>query len=185
MTSPPKVRASLQSMVIQGLRSSGRGLQPVPTNACVASNCGSALDALAVGLCKGVQSSILRSAIHTVPAPPSPATMANSSEPSCDKLLLPLAGPQANSMSRLSTLMRFHRVGSRKSFSTYRHTLRPVGSMSFSSRCIHPSPAPQPKMHGVLRRHGAAEPTASDDEALAALEVVLHSQSRCAPRQHC
>ena len=55
---------------------------------------------------------------------------------------LPLDGPHAKSMSRLSTRIRFHRAGSRRSLSTCRHTFWPVASTSFSSRLLT---APRPR----------------------------------------
>ena len=141
MIKPPIARGSIESIAIQGFGSSGRGLHPEPTNAAEASKSGSALEAVALGDCVGLRSSISTSASHQVPLPPSPATMASSKLPSA-LMRPPLEGPQANSMSRLSTVIRFHRGGGLRSFCTYRQTFWPVASTSLSSRLFT---APRPR----------------------------------------
>ncbi len=79
--------------------------------------------------------------MRTLPAPPSPATMAISMKPSCD-MAAPLEGPHAKSMSRLCTTNRFQRCGSFRSLSTCRQTFCPLGSISLSSRLLT---APRPR----------------------------------------
>ncbi len=133
--SPPRVRGAVQSTLIQGLRSSLAGRQPRPASAWSAAKPGCALEECAVGGPDGVRSHTSRPPIRTLPAPPSPATMASSMNPSCD-MAAPLEGPHANSMSRLCTTNRFQRRGGVRSLSTRRQTFCPLGSISLSSRLL-------------------------------------------------
>src|ERR1700733_1388146 len=130
---PPIVRGCFESITIQGRGSSGSGFQPELPKAASGANPGSALDALNSGGSVGPRFSISSPEIQTVPLPPSPATMANSIEPSCRRRP-PLEGPQPKSMSRLLTSTCFHRAGRCRSRCTCRQTFWPVVSTSFSSR---------------------------------------------------
>ena len=146
------VRGSIESIVIQGRNRRVEVSSPGPQGRGRAKS-GSALEAAARRSSVGPRSSISTSAIQSVPLPPSPATMANSIEPSSE-MPLPLEGPQAKSMSRLWIVSSFPARAAAQILAAHsRQTFWPVASTSLSSRLLT---APRPrsrKCHRVLFRH--------------------------------
>ena len=151
MTRPPTVRGAVASITIQGFWSAACGFHPRPVKASVASYPGSALEACARGGSAGVRSRISRSAMNSVPSPPSPATMASSMKPSC-VMPEPLEGPHAKSISRLSTSRRFQRPGGTRFLKTCRHTFEPARIDELELEVVRRAPPAQPQAHGILLR---------------------------------
>ena len=134
--------ARSKSIAIHGRRSSGRGFHPDPINAADASKPGSSLEAAAVGACVGLQSSIGTSAIHSVPLPPSPATMAISIEPRARRCAAARRDPRQIRCRGCPPSFASSAAASVRSFCTCRHTFWPVASTSLSSRLLT---APRPR----------------------------------------
>ena len=123
-----------------------------------------------------------KSAIHIVPLPPSPATMANSMEPRCEMRCRSTDPRQTRSPGS-----HLHALPSRRKLEVLLHISPHVltrGIHQFQFQIIDRAAAAQPKMHRVLLRHRAAQYVPRDDEASIVLEIEIHSQRRNAPREY-
>ena len=184
MTRPPMVRGWMESIVIHGCGSSGRGFHPGRPRRRQRSKSGSVARRAYFRRLRGYLSLRSRRRRSTTcpcrPRPPrwqSPSNPASLSRP-------PLEGPQANSMSRLSTVIFFQRDGGCRSFATCRQTFWPGRIDQFQLEIVHRPRAAQAKFYGVLLRHGALHGAPGDNEAAAAFEIEIHAQRRSAPGEH-
>ena len=115
--------------------------------------------------------------MRTLPAPPSPATMASSMNPSC-AMAAPLEGPHANSMSRLCTTNRFQRWRQPQVLEHVPPDVLPARVDQLELEIIDRAASAQPELHGVVGRHAPLDRAARDHESFAALEIEVHLQRR-------
>jgi len=181
---PPIARGSIESIAIQGRGSSGRGFQPEPYSAAGAAKSGSALDAVAVGASAGLQSSISTSAIQTVPLPPSPATTANSIEPSAERRAAARRAPGKIDVPAVHP----HPGPAQGKPQVLIHVppdvlTRAVDQLQF--QMISPGRDRAGEIfHRVLLRHPLLQRAARDDKASTPFEIEIHLQRRYAPREY-